>query len=120
MKQSDAFPSRYMSKDDVKAPLTLHIAHVSMENIGTESEQEMKPIMQFQEPDAKPMILNNTNWVIIAAIHGPESDDWSGKPITLFFDPTVQYMGKLVGGVRCRQAKVAANPPSAKTEDVPF
>lgn len=102
MKRSDAFPSRYMGKDDVAKPIVLHISRVDIEDIGTDSEIESKPVMHWQESDAKPLILNSTNWGAIEAAYGDESDNWANKPVELFNDPSVQFMGKRVGGVRVR------------------
>lgn len=112
MKTSDAFPSRFIGKDDVKKPIVVHLARVEMRNVGTERDQEEKPVAEWQEPDVKPLILNSTNWEVIALMYGEESDEWIGKPVELYHDPTVIFRGRRVGGVRVRVPK--------KTEGIPF
>lgn len=63
---------------------------------------EMKYVLQFAEP-IKPMVLNSTNAQLIAlALKSEETDEWIGRKICLYDDPTVSFGGKLVGGVRCR------------------
>jgi hypothetical protein len=46
------------------------------------------------------------------------TDDWIGKQIVLFVDPSVSFAGKIVGGIRLRAPK---GKTIAKAEDdVPF
>jgi hypothetical protein len=114
MKRADVFPSQYIGKDDVQTPIILHVGSVELRNVGTESEQEEKPVIAWQEPDAKPLIVNSTNWAMIESLYGEESDDWRGKPIELYFDPFVTFRGKRVGGVRVRR------PSSEQVKNTPF
>ena len=102
MKRSDAFPSQYFSKDDVQTPIRLTIASVSIEAIKGEHGEDKKPVMSFREVDAKPLILNNTNWVTIEDAYGEDSDYWDGKLVELYCDPTIMFGSKRVGGVRVR------------------
>lgn len=123
MKRSDAFPTSYMSKDDVQTPLLLRISDVQIKNVGTDSEQEEKPVMYFKEPEVKPMILNQTNWSVLEALYGEDTDSWRGKPIVIYFDQAVLFKGKRVGGVRCRAPKPGSVPIPAEnhaTDDVSF
>lgn len=105
MKRSDAFPSRYISKDDVQNPVVAIIDTVRFDTIKGDSGDEDKPVVYFRG-DVKPMILNNTNWMTIEDAYGQESDDWAGKPIEMYCDPGVMFGGKRVGGVRVRIPKV--------------
>lgn len=101
MKRTDAFPSKYLSKTDVNPPIIATIKTVEIEDVGGEGNKETKPVIFFRG-DVKPMILNNTNWLIIEESHGADTDDWIGKQIEMYFDPSVMYGGKKVGGVRVR------------------
>jgi hypothetical protein len=103
MKRSDAFPSRYVNKDDVQTPVMATIDTVRFDTIQGRSggEDEDKPVVYFRD-NVKPMILNNTNWTTLEDTYGPESDDWTGKTIELYCDPGVMYGGKRMGGVRIR------------------
>lgn len=58
----------------------------------------------------KPLVMNSTNGQIIAALLGSEeSDDWIGQSVQLYTDPSITYNGKLVGGIRVREA--GTQPP---------
>ncbi len=106
MKRSDAFPSRYISKDDVMNPITATIDTVRFDTIKGDNGDEDKPVVYFRD-GVKPMILNNTNWMAIEDAYGPESDAWTGKAIEMYCDPGVMFGGKRVGGVRVRIVKGA-------------
>jgi hypothetical protein len=101
MKRSQAFPSNYLGKDDVQAPRVCVIDHVSMVTLKSEHGEEEKPALFFRG-DVKPMVLNNTNWITIEAAYGDESDNWRGKAVEVYFDPSVMFGSKRIGGVRLR------------------
>jgi hypothetical protein len=64
----------------------------------------LKWLLEF-EGDIKAFVLNTTNGQLLAHYLGsPESDDWIGKRVTLYNDPTVSFAGKIVGGIRVREA----------------
>jgi hypothetical protein len=51
----------------------------------------------------KPLIMNATNIRVgVAAFGTSETDEWIGRPIVAYDDPTVEFGGKIVGGVRLR------------------
>src|SRR5512146_1779354 len=101
MKRNEAFPRKFISKEDVATPVRAVIASVVQREIGFGDETELKTIMEF-ENGVKPMVLNSTNWDILEGAFGPESDAWVGKAVTLYNDPLVMYAGKKIGGVRVR------------------
>lgn len=101
MKRNDAFPKKFLSKDDVATPVKAVIYSVSQREIGSGEESETKVVMEF-ENGTKPMVLNGTNWDILENAFGQDSDTWIGKTITLYNDPLVMYAGKKTGGVRVR------------------
>ena len=60
----------------------------------------------------KPLIMNATNIRVgVAAFGTSETDEWIGRPIVAYDDPTVEFGGKIVGGVRLRQ--IAGRPKAA-------
>lgn len=65
----------------------------------------------------KYMVCNKTNAVMIAGVYGEETDDWMGREIYLFFDPSVQYKGQVTGGIR---VAVPMPEPTAEDGDAPF
>ncbi len=118
MKRSEAFPSQYLSKDDVSAgPIRRTIADVQMQTIKGDTGEEDKPVMVFAEAGSKGMVLNNTNWETIAVAYGDDTEAWKGQAIELYLDPGVMFGAKRVGGVRIRvpgsRAATKPTPSSA-------
>jgi len=110
------FPSRFLKAEDLAGEdVSYTIQGLEMEEVG--SDQEEKPVLYFKEID-KGLILNKTNFKTIASVHGPDSDDWAGKKVTLY--PTeVEFSGKTTLGIRVRlialkpTAKAIQRPPIA-------
>ena len=118
--------SKYLRKEDVTPPLIATISGLTHENLAKDNEApEMKYILQFVE-NLKPMVLNLTNGKLIAIVTGEEdTDNWIGKKITLWNDPTVSFGDKMKGGIRVKlpQAQADAEPQSenpAAGLDAPF
>jgi hypothetical protein len=135
---SELKQSKFLTRSDCGPGILVTIRECFQENVAKEgAPPEMKWCLSFDEQE-KPMVLNSTNGQIIAAFIGSENtDDWVGKKIVLYDDPTVSFGGKLVGGIRARaprgkaaQAKPApapapklapeANTPAQEADDVPF
>ena len=81
---------------------------VVVEDLRSEGGTEKKPILYFEETKAKAepgkekrLVLNKTNAMTIAKMHGHETDDWKGKRITLF-PTTVEAFGQTVDCIRVR------------------
>ena len=98
--------SRYFKKGDL-ADLELELTIVSVEEEDVarrHSPAKLKHVVHFAE-SSKSLVLG---WVVAEQIGETlgslDMDDWIGKKITLFLDPTVTYNGLLVGGVRIRPA----------------
>jgi len=109
VKKSQAYPSSYLSQEDVKpAPIRATIEDVRIETVGKEDPPAEKPVMHFREEGLKPFVLNQTNWQTIEEAYGEESDAWRGKPIELYHDPGVMFGREKVGGVRVRVPSGAA------------
>jgi len=104
MKRTDAFPTKYLSKDDVKSPLRVTFRSVDVETLGQGDDQENKPVAFWNE-DIKPMVINATNWMVAESIYGDDSDSWIGKAIEIWVDPSVSYGGKRIGGLRLREVR---------------
>lgn len=116
MKRSDAFPSKYVSKDDVETPVVWTIAKVEkVEMDADDGGKKSPPVIFFTEQESKPLILNNSNWMTIEDAYGDDSDRWTGKQIELFKDPSVMFGGKRVGGVRVRKPSDNDHAPRART-----
>ncbi len=110
MKSSDAFPGRYLKAADLDGDVRVTIADLCMRTMQQQDgTQLMKPVLYFLELQ-KALVLNRTNWRVIAEAYGDESDGWIGKKITL---GTVQVdaFGTVTNAIRIvrpgRGAKVA-------------
>jgi hypothetical protein len=122
---SDLKQSRFLTKEDCTPPILVTIMGYAQFNVAIENQSpDNKWALSFHEAE-KPMVLNQTNGQLISAILGSDDfDDWIGKKIVLYNDPTIAFAGKITGGIRVRapknQAPVAAKPkPSAAQRPAP-
>lgn len=78
----------YLGHWDVpdEGDLILTIDKIYEDEVKNQHGTEVKPIIYFMEPDAKPMILNKTNRDSITKLHGrrTKSNNWHGKKIALY------------------------------------
>ena len=108
MKISSAFPSKYLRAADLDGrQVTVEIAHVELEEVGT--GEEPKPVLYFQGK-AKGVVLNKTNANAVASAYGDDTDDWMGQNVVLF-SAHVDFQGRSVEAIRI---KVPPRKPVAK------
>ncbi len=112
--------SKYLKKEDVMPPLIVTISGLTNENLAKDGEvPDMKYVLHFSE-NLKPMVLNLTNGKLIAIVtQSEETDEWIGKKITLWNDPTVSFGEKMTGGIRVQlpQTQAVAAPQSENPAD---
>lgn len=105
-----ASTSEFMKKEDV--PVTgaqFVVSHLTVEDMKGDHGDEKKPVLHFA--CGRKMVLNKTNGSRVALALGTEEvEAWQGQTITLYNDPSVEFGGKLVGGIR-----VAIPQPSVPT-----
>lgn len=140
MTRGQAYPSKYLSKEDVMTPVIATMDFAQTEEFENDSGKKAKPVLYFAD-ETKPWVIPNCSWMEIEALYGTDSDDWKGKQIELFCDASVMFGNKRVGGVRCRgivarpqarpvqqqrrpvpntnAVKKAAPPPEVQGDDVP-
>ena len=100
------FPTGFIDESDLPEPRQVTIESVKVEDVqlpGT-SSKERKVVLAFVGAK-KRMILNKTNAKRIAKMHGNKTEGWTGKEITLYFDPSVMFGRDRVGGVRVKEEK---------------
>jgi hypothetical protein len=98
VRADQAFPSKYLKSSDVKErPHTAVISHLTRETVGKGQDAEEKHVLHF-EGDAKPMVLNRTNWDTLEDAFG-DSDDWPGHKVKIRCART-QFQGKSTDGIR--------------------
>lgn len=114
MNVSELRVSKFLKKEDCgESGILVTIKGVSEDNVSQEgAEPVYKWVMHFEECE-KPLVLNSTCGQVIAMITGSdESEGWIGHKIVLYNDPSVQFKGKVTGGIRVRAPR---RPPA----DVP-
>jgi len=95
MKASQLFPSNYLRAADLDGDAVVTIERVSHEDFNG----EQKPVLLLR--DSKGLVLNKTNSMTIAGLHGDEIGGWTDKQITLF--PTsVPFRGDIVPAIRVK------------------
>jgi hypothetical protein len=110
--------SKYLKREDVGRGLLLTVKGCTQQNVAPEGQpQELKWCLHFNE-HAKPLVLNTTNAQLIAGfLASDETDQWIGKKIVLFDDPTVMNRGQVVGGIRARAPR--NTPPAVAAPAAP-
>lgn len=111
------FPSLYLAAPELKGKdVTLTIRKLAVESLRTDRGEEKRPVIYFNETQAKApnpakekrLVLNKTNAMTIATIHGRETDAWVGKRITLY--PTrVAAFGEDRDAIRVRATAPTVN-----------
>ena len=114
MRTSDMIKSKFWRATDVqgKPPQTLQIADVSEELFTRGGRNEAKCYLWFNG-SIKGLQLNKTRVRILEAAYGPDSELWVGRRVRLSFDPTVEFGGRAVGGVKLETEPGVVYAPGA-------
>ncbi|MET4238554.1 hypothetical protein AB7Z32_23950 [Bradyrhizobium sp. 482_C4_N1_1] len=97
MNINEAFPSKYLSAADLQGrPATVRMGEVNSEVL----DRETKLILSLQGKK-KQMVLNKTNAMAIAELHGAETNDWYDKVIEIYATE-VEFQGKMTDAIRVR------------------
>lgn len=106
--------SKFLKKEDCGNGILLTIREVFQQNVAKEgAPEELKWCVAFDETD-KPLVLNSGNAQMIAQITGSdETEAWTGHKIVAYNEPSVMYAGKVIGGIRVRAPRTAAQAPRA-------
>ena len=92
----------------------LTITKMSSKNLPDRNGQtEEKYLIHFEETE-KTLILNQVNARTIANLYGPETEDWSGKQITLYSEEAT-FFGKTHNAIRIAPAIPNGNMPQRET-----
>ena len=104
---SELFPSRFLKAADLKGrTVKVKIQKVEVEEIGQDKDE--KPVIYFEGVE-RGLVMNKTNGVAIAEIHGDATDDWTGKEIEIF-SMMVPYQGQNVAAIRVRAVAEPEEP----------
>jgi len=108
--------SKFLKKEDCGPGILVTISKLTEENMAMEGDKpDMKWCVHFME-DVKPLALGSTNAQLIAAAVGSEeTDDWAGKKIVVYSDPSIMFKGKVTGGIRVRAPRNVGKQPVQPT-----
>lgn len=115
--------STFLKKEDVEQPKILTIRKGSFEkrNMAREGDEpDYKWTMGFDEIEQR-LVLNVDKLDTMAEIFGStNTDDFEGRKVVIYVDPTIKFGGKKVGGLRVRAPKQqpASQPQRKSVEDV--
>lgn len=119
MKVSTKGSSSFLQKEDVAEPVVATIDCVTL------NETLRNPYVLHFAPDdhLAPLPLNLVNRRVLVAAYGEEDENWFGKPVELYINPSVtNSQGAVVGGIRIRvpRCKLRADgaiqlPPAVET-----
>jgi hypothetical protein len=110
--------SKYLKKSDVEAgPMNVKVVSCQQENVALEDKPvEMLWIMRFQGVK-KGLIMKKTNLNLMSLATGQRNSDfWPGCDITLYNDPTVQFKGEMVGGIRIMVPQPGMQPQTPQQQ----
>lgn len=110
---------QYMAGDMIgQSTIVLTIADVTMESMNSgKGGQQTKPCLRFKER-SKLMVLNKTNAKTLAAILGPETENWKGARVTIAA-PVVDAFGKSARSLRVTDVQPPAQVPAAPAGRTP-
>jgi hypothetical protein len=104
---NEMIESKYLKKEDVGDGKLMTISGFEKQNVAPQGEPAENKWTVYFDETSKPLVLNTTNLNLLSMICGSDNtDDWVGKKVVLFNDPSVSYGGKLIGGIRVRAAKL--------------
>lgn len=83
--------------------LTVTIDYVKKETITGPTGKKEEAVVAHLLNGVKPFILNKTNMKQITKLTGtPLIENWQGKSIFVYFDPTIKFGRETLGGLRIR------------------
>lgn len=118
-KISQMVDSKYLKQADVEDDTIVTVTKVGQANIAKDdAPPDMKWLCRFKEFE-KPMVLNRTNISLLGNFLGDDTDDWIGKQVIVYNDESIQFQGKVTGGLRFKRlkAKVKHAAPMVEDED---
>jgi hypothetical protein len=115
-KATDFFPSNYLRCADLGGKeRVVTIDRVTSDVFENDGKKQAKPIVHFKDAGIKPLVTNKTNFMLIAAACGEDTDMWAGKQICLYPD-MVAFKGQVTEAVRVKRAPA----PAEFNDAIPF
>jgi hypothetical protein len=89
--------SKFIAKSDCEPAKIVTIRAVVQE---LDKERDKIYWMMYFNELKKGLKLNNTIIKTLGAGFGAQSESWLGRRVKLYVDPTVQFAGQMIGGIR--------------------
>ena len=125
MKVDELGSSNYITKSDVDPPVRVTVIEPKphKKNMAKDGQKpDVKLIVTLKE-FSKEFVCNIVNFNRIELETGEsDSDNWVGKQFNLWYDPSIEFGDKIVGGIRVLipQPQVQVPAPVSPTDEVPF
>jgi hypothetical protein len=114
MNRSELFPSKYLKHTDLQGRAhSVIIETIQQEEVG--DDERAKPVVRFRGRQ-KGLVLNATNYDLIADVYGDETAGWPGRIVELYAART-SFKGKMVDCIRVRVPE-ANQPPKQQPQPV--
>jgi hypothetical protein len=118
---ADLYSSKHLKPADLGGkPVTAAIQDVSVEPFQNDGDNVRKAVLHFHGNIPKPLVVNKTNYLILAQSFGPNTDTWIGKQIVVSPSMT-PFNGKMVETIRVEPLRTPAAPAAdaALNDEIP-
>src|SRR5262249_42200064 len=106
MLKDEVFESRFFKAANLTKPVDATIGGASLETLKSQYGTEKKLVLTFSD-HPKRLVVNRTNFDVIAALHGSNTEAWIGKRLQIYA-ATAFVRGQETPCVRVRRAGGAA------------
>lgn len=111
------FPGRFMKNTQLEKPMEIRIVSMVGETLeGEDNKKEAKGILTYADKDGKQgeIVFCKTNCILTAAMYGDLYENWPGKLITIYRDPSVRVKGEVTGGIRVYGGPMLTEPKEVR------
>ena len=110
---NDFLGGNYLRKEDIHEPVMVTVANVWSEAVMNSARKKL--MISFKEIE-KPLILNKTNIKrLVDIFNTQDTSQWKGR-VTLYVEQGVEYAGRVVGGLRLKQAEQPVASPGLSSQ----
>jgi hypothetical protein len=115
----DLYGSNFLAATDLKKSITTVIEQVEQQDFARQGERKKMKAVLHLRGIKKPVIVNKTNALTLAAAFGKDFDGWIDQHVTIKAEPTT-FAGKPTKGIRLysangEDAPTLKGPKSKKT-----
>jgi hypothetical protein len=109
----DLYGSNFLAATDLKKPITAIVEQVEQQDFARQGERRKMKAVLHVHGIKKPIVVNKTNALTLAAAFGKDFDDWIKQRVTIKAEPTT-FGGKPTKGIRLYPAN-GEEAPALKT-----